>query len=58
MSISDLHPPHSSPAALLATVLLRLRNKVYKRIYEEETADVDRDGIPDIYQRSGDEVRD
>src|SRR3712207_3196475 len=38
-------------AALLATVVLRLRNRRYKRIYEDERADVDRDGIPDVYQR-------
>ncbi len=38
-------------AALLATVVLRLRNRRYKRIYEEERADFDRDGVPDVYQR-------
>ncbi|MGY1762513.1 Na+/H+ antiporter NhaA [Geodermatophilus sp. SYSU D00779] len=38
-------------AALLATVVLRLRNRRYKRIYEDERADVDRDGVPDVYQR-------
>ncbi len=38
-------------AALLATVLLRLRNRRYKRIYEDERADFDRDGVPDVYQR-------
>ncbi|WP_448610368.1 Na+/H+ antiporter NhaA [Geodermatophilus sp. URMC 60] len=38
-------------AALLATVVLRLRNRRYKRIYEHERADLDRDGIPDVYQR-------
>ncbi len=38
-------------AALLATVVLRLRNRRYKRIYEVERADLDRDGIPDVYQR-------
>jgi NhaA family Na+:H+ antiporter len=38
-------------AALLATVVLRLRNRRYKRIYEDERADFDRDGIPDVYQR-------
>lgn len=37
-------------AALLASTLLRIRNKVYKRIYEEETCDDDNDGIPDVYQ--------
>jgi NhaA family Na+:H+ antiporter len=39
-------------AALLATVLLRLRNRRYKRIYEDERADFDRDGVPDVYQRA------
>ena len=38
-------------AALLATVVLRLRNRRYKRIYEDERADFDADGIPDVYQR-------
>ncbi len=37
-------------AAALATVVLRLRNRRYKRIAEEEQVDVDRDGIPDVYQ--------
>jgi NhaA family Na+:H+ antiporter len=36
-------------ASLLATVVLRLRNRVYRRIWEEETADRDADGIPDVY---------
>ncbi|GAA3346315.1 hypothetical protein GCM10020358_56830 [Amorphoplanes nipponensis] len=38
-------------AALLAAVVLRLRNRTYRRIHEEETADHDRDDIPDVYQR-------
>jgi Na+:H+ antiporter, NhaA family len=38
-------------AALLATVVLRLRNRRYRRIEEEETVDADGDGIPDVYQR-------
>ena len=38
-------------AAVLATVVLRLRNRRYKRIYAEERADFNRDGIPDVYQR-------
>ncbi|MEO7077322.1 MAG: Na+/H+ antiporter NhaA, partial [Rhodococcus sp. (in: high G+C Gram-positive bacteria)] len=37
-------------AALLASALLRIRNKVYKRIHEEETCDDDNDGIPDVYR--------
>jgi NhaA family Na+:H+ antiporter len=36
-------------AALLATVLLRLRNKRYRVMYEEEHRDVDQDGIPDAW---------
>ncbi len=39
-------------AALLAAVLLRRRNRVYRRLYEEESTDADHDGIPDIYQRN------
>jgi NhaA family Na+:H+ antiporter len=38
-------------AALLATVVLRLRNRRYRRIAAEEQADADHDGIPDVYQR-------
>ncbi|WP_345286700.1 Na+/H+ antiporter NhaA [Streptomyces gulbargensis] len=37
-------------AAALAAVLLRRRNLVYKRLWEEEERDEDADGIPDIYQ--------
>ncbi len=36
-------------AALLATVLLRLRNRRYRAVHEEETRDVDADGIPDAW---------
>ncbi|MFF0041598.1 Na+/H+ antiporter NhaA [Streptomyces mirabilis] len=42
----------SLTAALLATVFLRRRNTVYRRLYEEENLDQDADGIPDIYQRA------
>ncbi|MFJ3921757.1 Na+/H+ antiporter NhaA [Streptomyces sp. NPDC090022] len=42
----------SLTAALLAAVLLRRRNRTYRRLYEEETTDADADGIPDIYQRT------
>jgi NhaA family Na+:H+ antiporter len=38
-------------AALLATVVLRLRNRRYRRIAEEERVDTDADGVPDVYQR-------
>jgi NhaA family Na+:H+ antiporter len=36
-------------AALLATVLLRARNRIYKRMELEETSDIDSDGIPDAW---------
>jgi NhaA family Na+:H+ antiporter len=38
-------------AALLATVVLRLRNRRYRRIHEAEQVDADADGVPDVYQR-------
>jgi Na+:H+ antiporter, NhaA family len=38
-------------AALLATVVLRLRNRRYRRIAEQERVDTDADGVPDVYQR-------
>lgn len=44
-------------AALLATVVLRLRNRRYKRMYEEEQRDVDRDGIPDAWDPVDDRVQ-
>ncbi|KUH39802.1 MULTISPECIES: Na+/H+ antiporter NhaA [Streptomyces] len=40
-------------AAALAALLIKRRNAVYRRLYEEETRDDDQDGIPDIYQRAG-----
>ncbi|MEU4834590.1 Na+/H+ antiporter NhaA [Streptosporangium sp. NPDC023615] len=40
----------SLTAALLAAVILRLRNRVYRRIHEAESVDQDRDGVPDLYQ--------
>jgi NhaA family Na+:H+ antiporter len=40
-------------AALLATVVLRLRNRRYRRISEAEQVDADADGVPDVYQRPG-----
>lgn len=36
-------------AAFLAAILLRIRNRHYRRVFELETADADRDGVPDIY---------
>ncbi|MFG2292380.1 Na+/H+ antiporter NhaA [Streptomyces sp. NPDC048603] len=45
----------SLTAALLAAVLLRRRNRTYRRLYEAEPADADTDadadGIPDIYRQ-------
>ena len=38
-------------AALLATVILRLRNRTYRRIHDAENTDADQDDIPDVYQR-------
>ncbi len=40
----------SLAAAVLAAVILRLRNRIYRRLHEEETADRNRDDIPDVYQ--------
>jgi Na+:H+ antiporter, NhaA family len=42
----------SLTAAVLACVVLRLRNRVYRRIHELETVDADGDGIPDVYVRT------
>lgn len=36
-------------AAVLAAILLRIRNRHYRRIFELETADADHDGVPDVY---------
>ncbi|MEO5834039.1 MAG: Na+/H+ antiporter NhaA [Nakamurella sp.] len=37
-------------ASLLAAVILRLRNRVYRRVCAEESMDTDHDSIPDVYQ--------
>jgi NhaA family Na+:H+ antiporter len=37
-------------AALLAAVVLRLRNRTYRRIEAEQARDEDHDGVPDAYQ--------
>ncbi|WP_083473876.1 Na+/H+ antiporter NhaA [Frankia sp. R43] len=42
----------SVAAAMFATIVLRARNRVYRRLAAEETVDLDADGIPDIYQTS------
>ena len=36
-------------SALLATVLLRARNRHYRRVEQKETIDSDRDGVPDAF---------
>ena len=41
----------SLTAAVLATVVLRVRNAHHRRIAAEETRDDDRDGVPDVYQQ-------
>lgn len=38
-------------SALVAVVLLRLRNRVYRRLWEEETRDADQDGMADLDAR-------
>jgi NhaA family Na+:H+ antiporter len=37
-------------SALLAAVLLRIRNRHYRRMCTEEEVDTDLDGVPDVYQ--------
>ena len=37
-------------AAALATVVLRVRNRIYRQIHEAETIDSNQDGIPDSYE--------
>jgi NhaA family Na+:H+ antiporter len=38
-------------AALLAALVLRARNRTYRRVCELEGVDADHDGIPDVYRR-------
>ena len=40
----------SLTAALLASIVLRARNRVYRKITEDEERDSDLDGIPDVFQ--------
>mgnify|MGYP000445098255 FL=1 len=40
-------------AALLATAVLRTRNRQYRQAEEAEKVDSDMDGIPDVYQEDG-----
>ena len=37
-------------AAVLASIVLRMRNRHYRRIHDEETRDDDRDGVPDVFE--------
>ena len=41
----------SLSAALLAAVVLRVRNRRYRLLWEAENRDDDHDGIPDVYER-------
>ncbi|WP_120338635.1 Na+/H+ antiporter NhaA [Cryobacterium soli] len=41
----------SLTSALLASVILRSRNRLYRRIEQAEAVDADGDGIPDVYQQ-------
>jgi Na+:H+ antiporter, NhaA family len=38
-------------SAVVAAALLKLRNNVYRGMYEEENRDEDEDGIPDVYEQ-------
>ncbi|MEU9238283.1 Na+/H+ antiporter NhaA [Streptomyces sp. NPDC048385] len=40
-------------AAVVAALLVKRRNKIYRRLWEAETLDEDADGVPDIYQQTG-----
>ncbi|MFE5839723.1 Na+/H+ antiporter NhaA [Arthrobacter sp. NPDC056493] len=42
----------SLTAAVLAAVVLKARNRHYRRLEAEETRDDDGDGVPDVFQRS------
>ncbi|MEX0427901.1 Na+/H+ antiporter NhaA [Nocardioides sp. DS6] len=41
-------------AATVAAIVLRARNRVYRRIEALETLDVDRDGVPDVFENDWD----
>ncbi|WP_432562500.1 Na+/H+ antiporter NhaA [Kineococcus sp. SYSU DK003] len=41
----------STVSALIAAVVLSTRNRVYRRIEQEEGVDADGNGIPDVYER-------
>ncbi|WP_209020821.1 Na+/H+ antiporter NhaA [Nocardioides sp. 1609] len=44
----------SLASALLASVLLRARNRVYRRLHDAESLDADGDGVPDVFQTDRD----
>lgn len=44
-------------AAVLAALLLKRRDRIYRRLWEAENVDEDADGVPDIYQRVQPSVR-
>jgi len=41
----------SLSAAIVGSVILRSRNRVYRRVEQRETADLDHNQIPDIYEQ-------
>ncbi len=45
-------------AAALAAVVLRIRNRHYRTLFELENADADHDGVPDVYAAAPDARRD
>jgi NhaA family Na+:H+ antiporter len=44
----------SVAATVLAGVVLRVRNRTYRRLCEREEVDRDGDGVPDVYQQTDD----
>ncbi|SFC16709.1 sodium/proton antiporter, NhaA family (TC 2.A.33.1.1) [Nocardioides terrae] len=38
-------------AGVLATIVLRTRNRIYRRLCEDESVDADADGVPDAFER-------
>lgn len=44
-------------AAALAAIVLRIRNRHYRTVFELETSDPDRDGVPDVYAAGSDAPR-
>jgi len=40
-------------SALLAVVVLRVRNRVHRTLHDAERVDADADGVPDVYQHEG-----